>query len=67
MPTLDAGCPSGWDKDRVRRVLAHYETQTGTEAVAEDEAAYESSDQALVSGPRELGPVVRELIAKHKK
>lgn len=59
--------PPSWDEDRVQRVLAHYETQTETEAVAEDEAAYESSDHALVNVPRELVPAVRELIAKHKK
>jgi len=32
--------PKGWDEERVRRVLAHYETQTEEEALAEDEAAY---------------------------
>lgn len=31
--------PSGWDEERVRRVLAQYEEQTETEADAEDEAA----------------------------
>ncbi|HBL30735.1 MAG TPA: hypothetical protein DD490_28195 [Acidobacteria bacterium] len=31
--------PPGWDEQRVRRVLAHYEEQTEAEAVAEDEAA----------------------------
>jgi hypothetical protein len=30
--------PSGWDDERVRRVLEHYERQTEDEAVAEDEA-----------------------------
>jgi type II secretory pathway component PulC len=59
--------PPGWDEERVQRVLAHYETQTEIEAVAEDEAAYESPDDALVSVPRELVPAVRELIAKHRK
>jgi type II secretory pathway component PulC len=59
--------PPGWDEERVQRVLAHYETQTETEAVAEDEAAYESPDHALVSVPRDLVPAVRELIAKHRK
>ena len=59
--------PPGRDEARVQRVLAHYETQTETEAVAEDEAAYESPDHALVSVPRELVPAVRELIAKHRK
>jgi hypothetical protein len=32
----------GWDEERVKKVLAHYENQTEEEAVAEDEAAYES-------------------------
>jgi type II secretory pathway component PulC len=59
--------PPGWDEERVQRVLAHYETQTEMEAVAEDEAVYESPDQPLVSVPRELVPAVRELIAKHRK
>ena len=39
--------PQGWDEARVQRVLAHYETHTETEAVAEDEAAFEAPDQAL--------------------
>jgi len=34
--------PIGWDEERVRRVLAHYETQTEEEeAVTEDERAFE--------------------------
>jgi len=33
--------PPGWDEERVRKVLAHYEEQTEDEAVAEDEAAFE--------------------------
>ena len=59
--------PEGWDDARVQRVLAHYETQTEMEAVAEDEAAFEAPDQALVGVPRELVPAVREMIAKHRK
>jgi hypothetical protein len=59
--------PPGWDEARVQRVLAHYETQTEAEAVAEDEAAFEAPDQALVSVPRELVPAVRELIVRHRK
>ena len=59
--------PPGWDEERVRRVLAHYEQQTEIEAVAEDEAAFEDSTQAIVEVPRELAPAIRELIAKHKK
>jgi hypothetical protein len=58
--------PKGWDEDRVRRVLAHYEEQTEEEAVAEDEAAYEDRTQTLMEVPKELVPAVRELIAKRR-
>ena len=56
--------PPGWDEDRVRRVLAHYEAQTEEEAVAEDEATFEN--QAVIGVPYELVPIIRELIAKHQ-
>ncbi len=56
--------PAGWDEERVRRVLAHYEHQTDEEAVAEDEAAYEDSDQSMVEVPNDLLPAVRQLLAK---
>lgn len=36
--------PPGWDEERVRRVLAHYEEQTEAEAAAEDEAAFEDRE-----------------------
>ena len=58
--------PEGWDEERVRRVLAHYEGQTEAEAVAEDEAAYEDRTQTVMEIPVELVGAVRELIAKHK-
>ncbi len=57
--------PPGWDEERVRRVLAHYEEQTEVEAVAEDEAATESANDTLMVVPRPLVSAVRELIAKH--
>ena len=59
--------PKGWDEQRVRQVLEHYEHQTEDEAVAEDEAAYEDRTESLVQVPVELLPAVRELIAKHKR
>ncbi len=34
--------PPGWDKERVRRVLDHYETLSEDEAAAEDESALRS-------------------------
>ncbi len=58
--------PSGWDEERVRRVLAHYEEQTEEEAVAEDEAASEDRTQTVMEIPNELVPAVRELIAKRE-
>ena len=59
--------PPGWDKERVRRVLEHYEKQTEDEAVAEDEAAYEDQTQTVMEVPVELVPTVRKLIAEHKR
>jgi hypothetical protein len=57
--------PPGWDEQRVRRVLEHYDSQTDEEAVAEDEAGVSAS--TVMNVPVELVPAVRELIAKHKK
>ncbi len=58
--------PPGWDEERVRRVLAHYEERTEEEAVAEDEAAFEDETQTVMEIPNELVPAVRELIAKRQ-
>ena len=58
--------PSGWDEERVRQVLAHYEEQSEDEAMAEDEAAFEDSTQTVMEVPIDLVPAVRELIAKHQ-
>jgi hypothetical protein len=58
--------PPGWDEERVRKVLAHYEEQTEDEAVAEDEAAFEEATQTMMEVPYKLVPVIRELIAKHQ-
>jgi len=59
--------PVGWDEERVRRVLEHYETQLDEEeAVAEDEAAYEATTHTAMEVPVELVPAVRELIAKRR-
>lgn len=58
--------PAGWDEARVRRVLEHYETQPDEEAVAEDEAAYETTTHTAMDVPVDLVPVARELIAKRR-
>ncbi len=56
--------PPGWNEDRVRKVLEHYEKQSEEEAVAEDEAAFEGQTDTVMKVPCELVPAVRELIAK---
>ena len=58
--------PAGWDEKRVKEVLAHYESQTEEEAVAEDEATFEVPGHTVMEIPIELVPKVRELLAKHK-
>lgn len=58
--------PDGWDARRVEGVLAHYESQGEEEAVAEDEAAFETAGQTVMEVPTELVPTIRELIAKHR-
>ncbi len=56
--------PEGWDEERVKRVLDHYESQSEVEVVAEDEAAWEDASHTFVEVPNELVPAVREMIAK---
>ena len=58
--------PTGWNDEKVQRVLAHYEGQTDDESLAEDEAGIESSESA-VNVPHDLLSRVRELIAKHQR
>jgi hypothetical protein len=59
--------PPGWDAERVRRVLEHYEAQSEDEAVAEDEAAFEDPTQTVMEVPSELVPAIREMLAKHRR
>jgi hypothetical protein len=59
--------PPGWDERRVQKVLEHYETQTDEEAVAEDEAAWDSTTHTVMEVPIELVPAVRDLIAKKRE
>jgi hypothetical protein len=56
--------PEGWNEDRVRKLLEHYEAQSDEEAVAEDEAAFDSVTHTAMEVPVDLVPKVRELIAK---
>ena len=56
--------PKGWDENRTRNVLAHYENQTEEQAVAEDDLAWEDSPKTFIEVPNKLLPAIRELLAK---
>ena len=56
----------GWDEERVRRIIAHYETQTEVEAIAEDEAAFQETDYTTFQIPVELVSVVRDIVAEYQ-
>jgi hypothetical protein len=57
--------PPGWDEERIKRVLAHYEEQTEEEAVIEDELVLEDQNQVVMEIPLALVPVIRELLAQY--
>ena len=50
----------------MRRVLEHYEQQSEEEAVAEDEAAFESPTHTAMEVPVDLVAKIREMIAKRR-
>lgn len=58
--------PPGWDEERVRRVLAHYETQEEEKAAAEDERAFGGRSRTVIEIPVELMPVIRQVIAQYE-
>lgn len=59
--------PPGWDADRVKRLVEHYDKATEDELAAEDEAAAEEREgQAVIAVPDALLPAIRQLLATHK-
>jgi len=56
--------PEGWDENKVRQVLAHYDQQNEDESSEEDEAGVASSE-TVMNVPHDLVSKVRELIAEH--
>jgi hypothetical protein len=58
--------PADWGDQKVRRVLAYYETQTDGDALVDDESGVQPSD-TVMNVPHELVPTVRELIAKRQR
>ena len=57
--------PPGWNEQRVRDVIEHYEAQSDEEALAEDEASFEDDPETIIKVPTQLVPAVRELIGRH--
>ncbi len=58
--------PKGWDEQRVRRVLSHYESQSEEEQAAEDEKAFSDRAHTVVEVPAELMPLIREIVAQYR-
>ena len=59
--------PRGWDEQRVQRLLAELDSRTEDEWVAADEAAAaEQDDRAVVTVPVGLLPEIRRLLATYK-
>jgi hypothetical protein len=59
--------PAGWDEERVRKVIAHYDNLTEDEELAEFEAAFNDPAQTMMSVPTELVPKIARLIAQHQE
>jgi hypothetical protein len=59
--------PAGWDEQRVKRLLAELDARTEEEWVAADEAAAaEGGEQAVITVPSVLLPEIRRLLASHQ-
>lgn len=56
--------PPGWDEERVKKLIAHYESLSEEEQVAEDEAAVtEQKGQTVLTVPDTLLPAIRQMLA----
>jgi hypothetical protein len=59
--------PPGWDAERAKRLIDHYDNLTEEElAVADDKAAEEQKGQTVIAVPDSLLPAIRQLLATHK-
>jgi hypothetical protein len=54
----------GWDESRVKKLIAHYDSLSEEEQVAEDEAAVaDQRGQTVITVPDSLLPTIRQLLA----
>lgn len=59
--------PKGWDEKRVKSLIAELDARTDEEWIAADEAAAcDDNDQAVITVPTALLPEIRRLLASHK-
>ena len=58
--------PPGWDEERVRGVIDHYEGQSDDELAAEIEAAFEDRSQTVMVIPNDLIPAGRALLPESR-
>jgi|CXWL01.1.fsa_nt_gi hypothetical protein len=59
--------PPGWDDERVKQLLSHYDDLSEAEQVAADEeAAAEHTGQAVITVPDSLLPAIRQMLASHR-
>jgi len=59
--------PTGWDAERVKRLIAREAGLSEDEQVSEDDSGSVDHDgQVVVTVPEELLPAIRKLIAEHK-
>lgn len=56
--------PKGLSREKVQRIIEHYENQTDEEAIAEAEAAYHNPATTMMEVPVALVPQIQKLIAK---
>jgi len=58
--------PKGWDEQRVKRLIAELDARTDEEWIAADEAAAaDGGEQAVITVPASLLPEIRRLLASH--
>lgn len=59
--------PKGWDEERVKKLIAELDARTDEEWVVADEAAAaDGGDQAVITVPTTLLPAIRRLLASHR-
>lgn len=59
--------PKGWTQERIRKVIAHYDSLTDEQWAAEDEAAFSDPRMTMMSVPSELVPAIARLIEDHEQ